>query len=77
MLTFPGKSRGRAGVNFNSRDFYMRDMNRDGTGDVDRESDAESCNADGEDNDRNEEQRQGTCCKSFEEFHQSGCAFGF
>ena len=29
-------------MNFNRRDFYMRDMNRDRTGDVDRESDAKS-----------------------------------
>lgn len=63
-------------MNFNRRDFYMRDMNRDRTGDVDRESDAKSRDSDGEDNDRNEEQRQGPSCKSFEEFHQSGCAAG-
>jgi hypothetical protein len=35
----------------------MKDMNRDGTGDVDHESDAESCDSDGEDNDRYEDQR--------------------
>ena len=61
-------------MNFNRRDFYMRDVNRDGAGDVNRESDAESRDSDGEDNDR---QWQGTRCKSFEEFHQSGCAAGF
>jgi hypothetical protein len=33
----------------------MRDMNRDGTGDVDRESDAESSDSDGENDDRYED----------------------
>lgn len=66
-----------AGVDFNPGDFYMRDMNRDGASNVDCESDAESCDSDGKDNYGNEQQRQGTSCKSFERFHQIGCAAGF
>ena len=47
--------RERCPCEFQPWGFYMRDMNRDGTGDVDRESDAESSDSDGENDDRYED----------------------
>lgn len=52
----------------------MRDMNRDGAGDADREPNEQGCDSDGEHNDRD---RHGAGYKSFEEGHQSKCASGF
>lgn len=64
-------------MKLNRWDFYMRNMKRNRTGNVYRESHAESRYSNGEDNDRNEEQRQGTSCKYFDGFHWCGCAAGF
>jgi hypothetical protein len=77
LLIWFGNDGSAASVKLNRRDFYMRNMKRNRTGDVYRESHAESCYSNGKDNDRNEEQRQGTSCEYFHGFHGGVCAAGF
>jgi hypothetical protein len=69
MLICLGRSRGSADVNVDSRDLYRMSLDGDGA------SHMES-NPQGQHEDDKEEQREGPRCKSFDRFHQSGCASG-